>query len=60
MAMERSTVEDRLRAVVDALPVTVADAAAVVAGRSRYAGAGVDVVFGDPTGTADRMLDAGS
>ena len=60
MAMERSTVEDQLRAVVDALPVTVADVAAVVAGRSRHAGARVDVAFGDPTGTAERTLDAGS
>jgi hypothetical protein len=57
---ERSTVEERLRAAVDALPVTVADVAAVAAGRSRHAGARVDVMFGDPTGTADQVLDAGS
>lgn len=56
--VKRSPVEDRLQAVVDGLPVSVEDVAAVVAGRSRHAGHGVDLAFGDPT--VDRLLDAGA
>ena len=57
--VKRSPVEDRLQAVVDGLPVSVEDVAAVVSGRLRHATAGADVVFVDAA-VADQLFDAGA
>jgi len=58
--VERSKAEDRLRESIAQVPVTVQDVAAVVSGRSSRSGPPVDVVFGDPTGTAEQAFHEGA